>query len=149
MNDLNNLVNVASIVGGFATAAAAAFAIVGIPLVIFQVKATRAIQREATAKQLYRQYLSDCVERPDLVQPDLKRIEKDERMIQYELFVAHMLFSLEEIVTNVDSEEWKDVAKGQLRRHQKYLNSPRFAKKRAYYHKSLVRLMDEVSADEE
>ncbi|CAM3652899.1 hypothetical protein [Litorimonas haliclonae] len=135
-------VNLATVVGGFATAIATAFALVGIPLVIFQVRSSRTTQREATAKQLYRQYLEDCVCRPDLVTPDLEKLRKEGRFTQYELFVAHMLFSLEEILENTSGSEWRSVAKGQMRRHIEYLSSDAFIPKRTYYTKDLIEVLD-------
>ena len=143
--DLSSWVDVATVVGGFATALAAAFAVVGIPLAIAQIRSARAIQREATAKTLYRQYLGDAIAYPELVHPDYAEIRRRGDAVRYELFVAHMLFSLEEVLTNARLEDWEGVVRGQLRRHADYLASPDFAAKKPYYDARLVKLIDEVA----
>ncbi len=65
-------------------------------------------------------------------------------MTQYELFVAHMLYSLVEVLdcTRGDNE-WRAVVKGQLRRHSDYFASAEFQNKKSYYTRSLVALIDE------
>ena len=135
-------VEVATIVGGFATALAAAFAVIGIPLTYIQIKASKEIHREGIAKSLYREYLSDAVNRPELVQPDLAEIKRSGKFTQYELFVAHMLYSLEEILENVSGNGWDDVVRGQLKRHIDYLTSEGFTVKKKYYTKKLVGMID-------
>lgn len=145
MIDVLNWVELATVVGGFATAFAAAFAVVGIPLTFLQIRAGKKIHREGIAKSLYREYLADAVDKPELVEPDLEALKKTGRFVQYELFIAHMLYSLEEILANVSGEGWNDVVRGQLKRHLEYLLSDDFNSKRCYYDKALIRLLDEVA----
>ena len=145
MIEIENWVDLASVVGGFSTALAASFAIVGIPLAYIQIRANKEIHREGIAKSLYREYLADAVNRPDLVEPDIAELKRSGRFVQYELFVAHMLYSLEEILSNVSGEGWKDVVRGQLRRHHDYFLSNDFKAKRRYYDNVLIDLIDDVT----
>lgn len=153
LETIKDWVDLATVIGGFATAFAAALAIVGIPLVYVQIRANKEIQREAIAKALYREYLEDAVTKPDLVVPNLEELKNSGRFIQYELFVAHMLYSLEEILTNVSGDGWKYVVQGQLKRHLEYLLSDDFKVKLIYYDKKLISLIEELEknslADEE
>lgn len=142
LTDLS-VVELATVVGGFATALAAAFALVGVPLAIAQIRAMRRIQREATAKILYRQYLEDAINRYDLTVPDLEKIISEGRLVQYELFVAHMLYSLEEIVENTRDKAWIEVCRGQISRHSEYFCSDYFKAKLHYYDPPIVKLVED------
>jgi hypothetical protein len=144
LGDDITLVELATIAGGFATAIAALFAVIGLSLTYMQIRANRAISNEATAKNLYRQYLEDAVDRPDLVNPDLDELTRNGNLVQYELFVAHMLFSLEEILLHAADPDWRAVVKAQLKRHTEYLSSEYFAQKHEFYERPLRELIIEV-----
>jgi len=144
MIEINNLVDLATIIGGFATAFAAAFAIVGIPLTYLQIRTNKELHREGIAKSLYREYLSDAVDRPNFLEPDIAQLKATNQFVQYELFVAHMLYSLEEILAHIKGDGWNSIVIGQLNRHLEYFQSENFQCKRKYYDNKLINLVDKA-----
>ncbi len=141
------LVELATVVEGFGTALAALFALVGIAMVYVQIRGQRAIQREATAVNLFCQYLQLSMERPELVSPDHDALTRDGGLIRYELFVANMLYSFEEVLLATRAKDWRDVVRGELTRHVAYLRSPAFQSKRDYYDTELIGIIDGICAE--
>lgn len=149
MNDIETLtlVELAAIVDGFATTLAALFALIGVGMVYVQIRANRAIQREATAKDLFRQYLQEGLEHPELVNPDPEMLLQGKRSVQYEFFVANMLYSFDEVLQNTRSKDWREVVRGEMARHVEYLRSSEFQVRRQYYAPDIVTIIDAVCAD--
>lgn len=86
------------------------------------------------------------MERPELASPDHDTLTRDSR-IRYELFVANMLYSFEEVLLVTRSKDWRDVVRGELARHTAYLRSPEFQSKRSYYDSELIGIIDTVCTD--
>ncbi|WP_286232747.1 hypothetical protein [Thalassotalea sediminis] len=145
MLEVNNLVALSTVVGGFATGFAAAFAIVGIPLTYIQIKTSKELHREGIAKGLYREYLADAINRPDFITPNIEQLKRTGKFVQYELFIAHMLYSLEEILAHTNEKEWENVVIGQLKTHIEYLRSEDFHHKRKYYDSALITLIANIT----
>ncbi len=149
MNDAGalTLVELAEVIEGFATALAAIVAFVGIAMVYVQIRGQRAIQREATAMSLFRQYLQEALERPELANPDYDRLRQQGRSAQYELFVANMLYSFDEVLQNTRSTDWREIVRGEVARHGDFLCSAEFQKQRRYYAAEVIEIIDAVCAD--
>ena len=138
------LAEVATVLEGFAAAIGIIFALAGIALVYIQLREHRAIQREATAKGLFREYLREAIKRPELALPDLDDLRQQGRFIQYELFVANMLYALDEILQNTRSDDWREVVRGEITRHAEHLCSPAFQDQRRYYETEMIQIIDEM-----
>ncbi|WP_421723384.1 hypothetical protein [Bauldia sp.] len=152
MTDIGALtiVELAAVIEGFATGFAAIFAFVGISMVYVQIRGQRAIQREATAMGLFREYLREAIERPDLASPDYDQIKQQGNradIVRYELFVANMLYSFDEVLLGTQSKDWRAVVRGELARHADYLRSAEFQKQRGYYAPEITAIIDAVRAD--
>ncbi len=149
MNDFGALkiLELAAIIEGFAAALTAILAFVGIAMVYVQIRGQRAIQREATAMSLFREYLKEALERPDLHNPDPDQIKQRRSSIQYELFVANMLWSFDAVLQNMRSRDWRDVVRDEVARHAEYLRSAEFQKQRRYYAPEITEIIDAVCAD--
>ena len=141
------IVELSAVIEGFGTALAAIFALVGIVMVYVQIRENRATQREATAKSLFRQYLQKGLERPDLVIPKPDQLKQSRSAVEYEFFVANMLYSFDEVLQNTRSEDWREVVRGEIARHAGYLRSPEFQNKRRYYAPEVIEIIDAVCAD--
>lgn len=141
-----SLIDLATIISGFGTAIAALVAVIGVVIAIIQVRSYRSVQSENMAKSLFRDYLKEALERPDLLSPDHEKLAGAGRMVEYELFVAHMLYSLDAVLANTHSTEWREVARGELARHMVFLNSDEFQKQRQYYSVELIQIIDEIRA---
>lgn len=141
------LVELAAVVEGFGSAFAALFALVGIAMIFVQIRSNRAIQREATAKELFRRYLQEGLEHPEFVNPEHDLLRHRQNSIQYEFFVANMLYSFDEVLQNTRSGDWREVVRGEMARHVNYLLSPEFQAKRRYYDDDIGKLIDAVCAD--
>ncbi|MBO6639008.1 MAG: hypothetical protein JJ920_15705 [Roseitalea sp.] len=149
MNDLGTLtiVELATIAQGLGTALAAIFALFGIIMVYVQIRENRATQREATAKHLFRQYLQEGLERPDLVIARRDQLTHAEVSVAYEFFVANMLYSFDEVLQNTRSKDWREVVRGEIARHVDYLRSPEFQSKRHYYAPQVIEIIDAVCGE--
>lgn len=149
MTDIGSLtiVELATVIEGLGTALAAVLGLVGIAMIYVQIRGQRAIQREATAMSLFRDYLQLALQRPELVNPDHARPGHAEWSIQYELFVANMLYSFDEVLQNTRSHDWREVVRGEVARHTDYLRSAEFRSKRRYYAPEIIALIDTVCAD--
>lgn len=148
MNDIGalTLVELAEVIEGFATALAAIVAFVGIAMVYVQIRGQRAIQREATAMSLFRQYLQEALERPELANPDHDRLRQEGGLVQYEFFVANMLYSFDEVLQTTRSADWREIVRGEVARHAAFLCSAEFKTQRRYYAGEILAIIDAVCA---
>jgi len=121
--------------GGLATVVTAVIAFCALIFAYKQIQETRDSQREATAKDVYRDYLKLAFENPKLSNPDkFTNVEggwkyKDEWMQdeQYRWFVAFMLNSCDEILSsNPGDETWRRAILEDLKFHKGYLRSTEF-----------------------
>ncbi len=100
-------------------------AIGAVGLAYWQVTAARRAQREATAKDLYRDYLRLAFENPKLAVPD----PEDEKLIQqekYRWFASILLNACDEILYCIDDDVWRSVIITELGYHTSYLQSKFF-----------------------
>jgi hypothetical protein len=86
-----------------------------------QISSNIGLQREATAKDIYRDYLKLAFKHPQLAAPTRNLSNND----KYVWFVAFMLNSLEEIIASGVSG-WEDTIREELRYHTIYLGSDKF-----------------------
>ena len=111
-------------VGALATVATAIVAGIALIFAAKQIAAGKASQREATAKDIYRDYLKLAFENPDFAHPGDRAFKEDNK---YRWFVAFMLNSCDEITECLPgSELWRKTILEDLRLHKDYLKSPQF-----------------------
>ncbi|MGY3879679.1 hypothetical protein ACW5WK_19905 [Aeromonas enteropelogenes] len=78
--------------------------------------------KNATAHNLYHQYLSMCIDKPEFAYGMEKPEERTIDYGKYCWFVSSMLFTFEQILeTNSLDTKWIDAIKSQLLRHRKFL----------------------------
>ena len=114
------------IAANFATTAG----VVGLGIAYWQLRSTRAIQREATAIGIWKDYLELALQHPKLSLPEpymVLRNRGTEQYKQYEWFVSSLLFACEQVLSlEPDSDEWKRTVASQLSYHQHYLHTTDF-----------------------
>jgi hypothetical protein len=98
-------------------------AVFALAVAYVQITAARESQREATAKDVFRDYLRLSFENPEYGAPS-KNLNQDEK---YRWFVAVALNACDEIASSVlPDESWQKVIRGVLVLHRKYLVSAEF-----------------------
>ena len=98
-----------------------------------QISTARHTQREATAKDIYRDYLKLALDNPRLANPTefvggegWKHAGEWKRDERYRWFVAFMMNSCDEIVSSRLGENWHNTVLMDLKMHKDYLASPEF-----------------------
>lgn len=121
------------------TAGIAFVALIG---AIWQVKVSRTSQREATASQLYANYLALAVANPMLAGGYVSAPpngDVNEEFERYEWFVSLMLHAFEQILDLTSGDlVWQQAISDQIKYHEEYLSSPRFVS--SHYSASLCAL---------
>jgi hypothetical protein len=133
VSDQTGAANQAQVVSA-AIACFAAFIAVGAVIAAFlQVRAARAVQREALARQAYNDYLKLCFAEPAFASGDWQKgpsgLPPELLFEKYEWFVSVMLGACEAILLHVsDKDEWRDAIQSQISYHSNYIRSQQFQK---------------------
>ena len=106
-------------VGAIATAFAAMTALVVIP---YQVAQADRIQRDQTAREIYREFLNLTVQKPELAGADYCALKDPNQITAYSAYADYLLYTAEQMVET--SSDWQRPMAGYLARHASYLCSP-------------------------
>lgn len=141
--------NVTDIISNVATALAAVAALFALRLGWIQIRENRLTQSEATAKDIYREYLRLALEYPQYSLPDYSRISADENsdeFKQYEWFVSFLIYAAEEILAFFpDSEGWRATITSQFEYHREYLQAGYINPR--HYTREVCELIEQVRAE--
>ena len=121
--------NFGQFLSGVAGVATAAIAGVALFYAYRQLVATPKSQREANAREVWKDYIRICIEYPQFAGGGITRANAkgDVEFEQYEWFAAFMLDACESILLFVaDEDEWLLSVDGQLGFHREYLCSSDF-----------------------
>jgi hypothetical protein len=113
-------------IGNLAQVLTLVTAIIAVVFAYRQIYTARRSQQEATAKELYQDYLQLAFKHPKYAVPEAgdKNIIKTD---QYRWFVAVLLNSCDEILACVPrDDDWKRIIAAELEYHEPYLTSPYF-----------------------
>jgi hypothetical protein len=105
-------------VGGIATAFAALTALIVIP---YQVSQSDRIQRDQTAREIYREFLNLTVQKPDLANADYCALTDPNQKTAYAAYVEYLLYTSEQMIDT--SPEWRAPMASYLEDHMAYLCS--------------------------
>jgi hypothetical protein len=100
------------------TAAVAVLALVGVKL---QVDASYRVQREQSAKEIYRELLNLSISNPDYAAPDYCALKQSPKFAGYESYVDYVLYTAEQVI-DMDAG-WSSTMEQHLREHAGYLCS--------------------------
>lgn len=104
--------------GAIATAFAALTALVVIP---YQVAQADRIQRDQTAREIYREFLSLTVQKPELATADYCALKDTNQTAAYSAYVEYLLYTSEQMIDT--SPEWRGPMASYLQDHMAYLCS--------------------------
>lgn len=109
-----------------------------------QLKSNKLEARSATAHDLYHQYLTLCIERPEFAYGMNKPEERNVEYGRYCWFASSMLFTFEQILEAVPTDDkWQATIKSQLSIHKEWLSSSSTVREKQW-DDSLQLLIDEV-----
>jgi hypothetical protein len=105
-------------VGAIATAFAALTALVVIP---YQVAQADRIQRDQTAREIYREFLNLTVQKPELANADYCALTDRNQITAYAAYVEYLLYTSEQMIDT--SPDWRAPMASYLGDHMAYLCS--------------------------
>ena len=105
-------------VRAIATAFAALTALVVIP---YQVAQADRIQRDQTAREIYREFLNLTVQKPELAIADYCALTDPKEQTAYAAYVEYLLYTAEQMIDT--SPDWRTPMANYLGDHMKYLCS--------------------------
>jgi hypothetical protein len=97
-------------------AAVAVLALVGVKL---QVDASYRVQREQSAKEIYRELLNISIANPDYAAPDYCALKQSPKFAGYESYVDYVLYTAEQVI-DMDVS-WSATMEQYLQEHVDYL----------------------------
>lgn len=105
-----------SAISALATAFLALAGLIGIKV---QIDGAAKIQREQSARDIYREYLNLSVQKPEFAAPDYCSLVKSHQLPAYEAYVDYLLYTGEQVIS-VDPE-WRETVEEALVPHAAYL----------------------------
>jgi hypothetical protein len=103
--------------GALVMSAAAVAAAVFVPL---QIAANDRTSREQTAREIYREFLSISIQRPELAKRDFCTMTDPVERAAYESYVDYLLYTAEQVM-DLNADDWKTAITARLRSHEAYL----------------------------
>lgn len=104
--------------GAMATAFAAVTAVIVVP---YQVAQSDRIQRDQTAREIYREFLNLTVQKPDLANGDYCAMTDAGQKTAYTAYVEYLVYTAEQMVDT--SPDWRAPMASYLQDHMAYLCS--------------------------
>jgi hypothetical protein len=104
--------------GAIATAFAAISALIIIP---YQVTQADRIQRDQTAREIYREFLNLTVQKPELANADYCALKGTKEQTAYAAYVEYLLYTSEQMIDT--SPDWRAPMAAYLGDHMTYLCS--------------------------
>lgn len=104
--------------GALVTALAALAAIVIIPV---QISAADRIQRDQTAREIYREFLNLTVQKPELAEANFCALTDEKTRIAYGAYVEYLLYTAEQMIGS--DEGWREPMAEYMADHMPYLCS--------------------------
>ena len=106
-------------IGAIATAFAALSALIVIPI---QIAEADRIQRDQTAREIYREFLNLTIQKPELAQADFCTMTDPNQRTAYGAYVEYLLYTAEQMVDS--SAQWQAPMASYLDDHKAYLCDP-------------------------
>lgn len=128
----------------FTGLATIAIAVAALFIAYRQLNSSREEARSTTAHNLYHQYLTICIEKPEYANGMVKPQERSEEYGKYCWFVSSMLFTFEQILeTKATDPKWQRTIKSQLQTHKEFLACSRTVREREW-NDELQAIIDQV-----
>lgn len=104
--------------GGLATAFATVTALIVIP---YQIAQSDRIQRDQTAREIYREFLNLTVQKPELANADYCALKDPKEQTAYAAYVEYLLYTSEQMIET--SPDWRAPMASYLEDHMAFLCS--------------------------
>lgn len=106
---------------GAAALVMAVTAVVAVIAVPWQLRQADRIQRDQTAREIYREFLNLTVQKPEIAVLDYCALTDDKQRIAYSAYVEYLLYTADQMIST--SKAWKEPMKDYLSQHMSYLCS--------------------------
>ena len=116
MQFLNRHAGAVQAIAAMLTVLLALCALIGVK---WQIDAADRIQRAQSARDIYREYLSMAINKPELASPDYCKIINTPQQAAYENFVEYMLYTAEQTIS-VEAD-WANTFAPTLKDHAQYI----------------------------
>ena len=112
-------------ISAIATALIAIFALV---IAVWQIQASAKVEREASAREAFKDYLKIAIDKPELADAQQGAIDKNAKSrSSYNWFVTYFLYSAEQIFDSYPNDPyWQAGLAEEICYHQTYLSSAEF-----------------------
>lgn len=91
----------------------------------WQIDASARLQKEQSARDIYREYLNISMSRPEFAAPDYCKIAASPQYPAYETYVTYMMYTAEQVFALGDG--WDAVMQAEIEPHAAYLCSPDYS----------------------
>lgn len=88
----------------------------------WQIDAAARLQKEQSARDIYREYLNISMSKPEFAQPDYCAIATSPQFGAYEAYISYLLYTAEQVFALGDG--WDEVMQAEMEQHGAYLCSP-------------------------
>ncbi len=106
-----------------ATALAAVIALIVVP---WQISQNDRIQRDQTAREIYREFLNLTMQKPELATADYCALENLQQRAAYSAYVDYLLYTAEQMIDTADN--WRAPMASYLGDHKAYVCSANLGK---------------------
>lgn len=111
----------------FSEIATAIIAILALIIAAWQIQASASIQREASAREAFKEYLKIAIDKPELADARLSASDAPDARSRYAWFVTYFLYSAEQIYDIYpDDPAWRNSLAEEICYHQAYLSGTEF-----------------------
>jgi parvulin-like peptidyl-prolyl isomerase len=100
------------------TVLAALIAVIVVPI---QINAADRIQREQTAREIYREFLNLTANKPEIAAADYCALKEDKDKMAYEAYVEYLLYTAEQMIDTDDT--WRAPMTSYMTDHMDYFCS--------------------------
>lgn len=129
----------ASSIAALGTVIMALVAILALVGFKYQVDASESLQQHQAAREIYREFLSLTIEKPQLARANYCEISDQDQRVAYEHYVEYILYTAEQVMEM--NSYWHDPMFQTLSRHAAYLCA---RKDWASYPASITGLLEEI-----
>lgn len=133
----------ANAVGALSSLLTAVIALAALVAVKIQIDAADQIQKEQSAKEIFREYLNLSIQKPNLAAPDYCALRTSTELPAYQAFVEYLLYAGEQLI-EMDAD-WSAAIHAELAAHTTYLCSPDHASD--HYTPEVQRLLTTFKVD--
>lgn len=91
----------------------------------WQIDASARLQKEQSARDIYKEYLNISMSRPEFAAPDYCKIAASPQFSAYETYITYMMYTAEQVFALGDG--WDVVMQAEIEPHAAYLCSPDYS----------------------